>query len=126
MKKYVPVAIAAVVLSLTVAGTGGASGNPQHGGDIIYTKPVKSVQFSHKIHVEQKGLTCDMCHAGTFEMQALKAQGNPDFTMESLYQGKYCGTCHNGTMAFAANTRCASCHSGVKGSTVAQGHQHGE
>jgi c(7)-type cytochrome triheme protein len=121
MKKYIPASLTAVLLSLALAGTGGASGNPKHGGDITYTKPVKSVQFSHKIHVEQKGLTCDMCHAGTFEMQALKAQENQDFNMESLYQGKYCGACHNGTMAFASNSRCASCHSGVKG-VVAQGH----
>ncbi|HEX8960756.1 MAG TPA: cytochrome c3 family protein [Geobacteraceae bacterium] len=122
MKKSIPVVIAAVSMSLTLAGTVGAGGNPQHGGEIIYTKPVKSVEFSHKTHVDKKGLTCDMCHAGTFEMQALKAQENPDFNMESLYQGKYCGTCHNGTMAFAANTRCASCHSGVKGSKIAQSH----
>jgi c(7)-type cytochrome triheme protein len=122
MKKSTPVAIAAILVSLTLAGTVGAGEKTKHGGEITYTKPVKSVQFSHKVHVEQKGLTCDMCHAGTFEMQALKAQNNPDFTMESLYQGKYCGACHNGTMAFAANTRCASCHSGVKGSKVAQSH----
>ncbi|HEY6872857.1 MAG TPA: cytochrome c3 family protein [Geobacteraceae bacterium] len=122
MKKSIPVTVTTVLLSLTLAGTGGAGENSQHGGEIIFTKPVRSVQFSHKAHVEQKGLTCDMCHAGTFEMQALKAQEKPDFTMESLYQGKYCGACHNGTMAFASNTRCASCHSGVKGSNVAQSH----
>ena len=126
MKKTIAVVIATVLVSLNLAGTGVASENQKHGGDILYTKPVKSVLFSHKIHVEQKGLTCDMCHAGTFEMKALKAQGNPDFTMEALAQGKYCGACHNGTMAFSSNSRCASCHSGVKGSGVAQGHQHGE
>lgn len=122
MKKSIPVAIAAVLMSLTLAGVGSAGENSEHGGDILYTKPVKSVLFSHKSHVEQKGLTCDMCHSGTFEMQALKAQENADFSMEALYQGQYCGVCHNGTMAFASNTRCASCHSGVKGSSVAQGH----
>src|SRR6266498_3564244 len=120
MKKSIPVAIAAVLISLAVPGAGSAGENAKHGGDILYTKPVKSVLFSHKIHVEQKGLTCDMCHAGTFDMQALKAQGNHDFTMEALAQGKYCGVCHNGTMAFSSNSRCASCHSGVKGSSVAE------
>jgi c(7)-type cytochrome triheme protein len=122
MKNSIPVTIAAVLMSLTLAGSGNAGETTKHGGEIIYTKPVKSVQFSHKVHVEQKGLTCDMCHAGTFEMKALKAQESPDFTMESLYQGKYCGTCHNGTMAFASSTRCASCHGGVKGSSVAESH----
>lgn len=120
MKKFIPVAMTAVLIA--VAGTCGAGENQQHGGDILYTKPVKSVLFSHKTHVEQKGLTCDMCHSGSFEMQSFRAQENPDFNMESLYQGKYCGACHNGTMAFASNTRCASCHTGVKGSSMAKSH----
>lgn len=122
MNKSITVIIAAALMSLALAGPGLAGDNTNHGGDIVYTKPVKSVLFSHKVHVEQKGLTCDMCHARSFEMEALKAQENPDFTMESLYQGNYCGACHNGTMAFASNTRCASCHTGVKGSRMAQGH----
>jgi c(7)-type cytochrome triheme protein len=35
--------------------------------------------------------------------------------MESFYQGKYCGACHNGKDAFASNTQCARCHLRVKG-----------
>lgn len=84
------------------------------GGEIYYTKPLKSVLFSHKLHVEERGLGCDMCHTRLFEMQALAAQENRDFTMKSLYAGKYCGACHNGNMAFASNTQCARCHGGVK------------
>src|ERR1700686_4024647 len=101
MKKSIPVAIATVLMSLTLAGVGSAGENQQHGGDIIFTKPVRSVLFSHKFHAEQKGLTCDMCHNGNFEMHSLTAQENADFTMESLAKGKYCGACHNGTMAFS-------------------------
>ncbi len=89
--------------------------NMFHGGDILYTKPVKSVLFSHKLHVEDRGLSCDMCHSKLFQMSALSAQEQADFTMNSLYKGKYCGACHNGTMAFASNTQCARCHNGVKG-----------
>src|SRR3990172_8049979 len=85
------------------------------GGEIYYTKPLKSVLFSHKLHVEERGLGCDRCHTKLFEMQALAAQERSDFTMSSLYKGKYCGACHNGTMAFASNTQCARCHVGVKG-----------
>lgn len=81
---------------------------------IIYSKPVQGVIFSHKAHVEKR-LTCDMCHPHTFEMQALKVQDNKDFAMDALYKGKYCGSCHNGSLAFASNTRCATCHVGVKG-----------
>jgi len=89
------------------------------GGEIYYTKPLKSVLFSHKLHADELGLSCDMCHFKLFDMQALAAQENPDFTMDSLYKGKYCGACHDGKMAFASNTQCARCHGGVKEYTAA-------
>ncbi|HEY4744172.1 MAG TPA: c(7)-type cytochrome triheme domain-containing protein [Desulfuromonadaceae bacterium] len=108
--KNVSTIIAAVLITAAAAVAA-----ENHGGDVVYTKPVKSVLFSHKVHVEDKELSCDLCHARTFQMQALSAQENPDFTMKSLVEGKYCGTCHNGTMAFASNTRCTACHTGVKG-----------
>ncbi|RJQ22817.1 MAG: hypothetical protein C4560_01885 [Nitrospiraceae bacterium] len=95
-----------------------ASGAISHGGDIVYTKPVKSVIFSHKLHAEDRGLSCGMCHSGLFDAVALKAQQKNDFNMDSLYKGKYCGSCHNGQMAFASNTQCARCHAGVKGHAV--------
>lgn len=81
------------------------------GGDILYTKPVKSVLFSHKAHSK---ISCDRCHSGLFEMKALTAQEKPDFNMNALYKGKYCGACHNGKVAFASDTQCARCHGGVK------------
>ena len=112
------VAIFAVVSALIlIAANNGlqAKENIFQNGDIVYTKPVKGVIFSHKLHVDDRGLGCDMCHSGLFEPSALKAQEKPDFVMESLYKGKYCGSCHNGTMAFASNTQCARCHIGVKG-----------
>jgi len=83
------------------------------GGEILYTEPVKSVIFSHQVHGEAFG--CESCHDGLFKMEALAAQQEDDFTMESLYQGKYCGTCHDGDTAFASDTQCATCHLGVKG-----------
>lgn len=82
---------------------------------IVWAKPVKGVVFVHKIHTMDAGLTCDNCHDKLFEMAAGTAEKNADFTMDSLYKGKYCGACHDGQMAFAANTRCTSCHAGVKG-----------
>ena len=83
--------------------------------DIIYTQPVKSVTFSHKVHVDAGKLGCEQCHTKLFEMQALAVQKKQDFNMKSLYQGKYCGVCHDGKAAFASNTQCARCHGGVKG-----------
>jgi c(7)-type cytochrome triheme protein len=108
MKKYC--AIIAVTLSIAVPGLAAEN----QGGEIFYTEPVNTVHFSHKLHVEGRELSCDLCHARNFEMRALRAQENSDFTMKSLMEGKYCGACHNGAMAFASNTRCADCHTGVK------------
>jgi c(7)-type cytochrome triheme protein len=116
MKMCKRILLPAVLLSLALAYGASADESSKGGGEIIYTKPLKAVLFSHKTHVEQKELTCDLCHAKFFDMEALRAQRNSDFTMESFTQGKYCGACHNGTMAFSSNTRCASCHCGVKGS----------
>lgn len=116
MRKYSTAVLAAVLMLLALACGAGAGDNSKDGGEIVYTKPLKAVLFSHKAHVEQIGLSCDLCHATFFEMKALTVQENSDFTMASLAQGKYCGACHNGTMAFSSNSRCASCHVGVKGS----------
>ncbi|MDD2852492.1 MAG: cytochrome c3 family protein [Desulfuromonadaceae bacterium] len=108
MKNYC--AIIAITLSTAMP----ALAAENHGGDVVYTKAVKTVLFSHKLHVEEKKLSCDLCHARNFVMQSLKAQENDDFTMKSMMNGKYCGACHNGIMAFASNTRCGDCHTGVK------------
>ena len=89
--------------------------------DIIYTEPVVGVVFSHDAHVNKAGLDCESCHDDIFQMEALAAQQEPDFNMMSLGQGRYCGSCHDGEMAFDANSRCASCHVGVIGYNRAQG-----
>ena len=82
---------------------------------IIWTKPVKAVIFNHKTHTMDAGMDCDSCHDDLFEMEAGVAEEADDFTMESLYEGNYCGACHDGDTAFASNTRCTSCHIGVRG-----------
>ncbi len=82
---------------------------------IVFVKPVKAVDFSHKIHTMGAGLECDSCHDELFEMEAGATEEKGDFTMQALYDGQYCGACHDGEMAFAANTRCTVCHIGVKG-----------
>ncbi|MGQ9745575.1 MAG: c(7)-type cytochrome triheme domain-containing protein [Dissulfurimicrobium sp.] len=88
------------------------AGDDEGGGTIIFTKPVKAVMFEHKAH---SGFGCDDCHDKLFEQAKGTAEGRGDFTMKSLYAGKYCGACHNGETAFASNTKCAVCHIGVKG-----------
>ena len=86
-----------------------------HGGDIIYTKPIKAVIFSHKAHAEDIGLQCDWCHDKNFEMEALAVEGNKKFNMESMCNENYCGTCHNGDVSFSTTVQCARCHIGQKG-----------
>jgi c(7)-type cytochrome triheme protein len=116
MKKLLIVLLVAFSAAIVLNGAGVlASEGVFHGGDVVYTKPVMGVIFSHKAHVEDQGMGCDMCHTALFDMQNLKAQENEDFTMQSLYDGKYCGACHTGAWAFASNTQCARCHIGVKG-----------
>lgn len=82
---------------------------------IVWTKPVKSVVFEHKVHTMGAELDCDSCHDDLFEMEAGLAEENEDFTMQTLYDGGYCGACHDGDTAFASNTRCTACHIGVRG-----------
>lgn len=97
-----------------------------HGGDIIYTEPVKAVLFSHGFHVEELELDCDACHEDLFEVEALFAQQDADFTMDGLREGKYCGQCHDGSGAFSSDSQCARCHIGVKGYNARSGDQASE
>lgn len=85
------------------------------GGDIHYDKPVVGVIFSHNVHVEEAGMDCESCHDDLFEMEARAVQEEPDFTMLALSEGRYCGACHDGEMAFSSSIRCASCHEGAIG-----------
>ena len=90
------------------------SDDEEDGGTIIFTNPVKAVIFEHSIHMEM-GMECDSCHDDPFEMATGTAEENDDFNMKALYDGRYCGACHDGDTAFASNTRCTACHIGVKG-----------
>lgn len=115
-----------IILALFCIANVGASGksNFSDGGGILYTQPVKSVIFRHQHHVDVKKISCEKCHSGLFEMQALLAQEKKDFIMDSLYKGRYCGACHNGKDAFASETQCARCH--VRISEQEAGHVKGK
>ena len=115
MKKTLILTLVTLIAALAYSSTLLYAEGVFHGGDVVYTKPVKAVIFSHKAHVEDMGMSCEMCHPDLFVMSNLAAQENDDFTMQSLYDGKYCGSCHNGSWAFASDTQCARCHIGVKG-----------
>lgn len=98
---------------------------------IVFTKPVKAVIFDHSKH--QGDMGCSSCHNKLFTMKIGDAEEHADkFVMDALYQGQYCGACHNGQDAFASNTRCTVCHIGVKGfsrlfgTQEPEGHGHSE
>jgi len=71
---------------------------------IVY-KPegVASVTFSHEFHTQF--FECTKCHTVIWPMK----KGAKKMTMDAMYDGKFCGVCHNDKDAFAATT-CDKCH----------------
>lgn len=84
------------------------------GGPIVFIKPVRAVIFEHRFHLGKK-FNCESCHPDLFTKKAGEVEEKEDFTMKSFNQGKYCGKCHNGIIAFSVNTKCNWCHIGVQG-----------
>lgn len=76
------------------------------------TKPQPPVTFSHKSHATEKKIQCPDCHMNPklFEMKKGAAKGK--MKMAALNKGESCGSCHNGTKAFATKEAkdCAKCH----------------
>ena len=80
--------------------------------DFTYSQaksPEGPVTFSHKAHVEGKGLKCNACHTKIFKMK--KGATGP-FTMAAMDEGKFCGACHDGKQAFSTKDKanCSKCH----------------
>jgi c(7)-type cytochrome triheme protein len=81
-------------------------------GDITFTRAADAAgseyppaTFPHWVHRMQ--FRCYVCHEDIFTM---KAGSNP-ITMEAISAGKYCGTCHNGKIAFSVVFEsCQRCH----------------
>ena len=91
---------------------------------IVFTKPVKTVIFDHKIHVNKGKILCETCHKDVFVMGSGVLSGLQTFHsddptaksrhLEELHE-KICGSCHNSDQAFGFQTRCTVCHIGIKG-----------
>lgn len=85
-------------------------------GDVVFNKRsekdgMRPVVFSHWFH--RIRFRCKVCHNELgFEMRA----GANDLRMVDITNGKYCGLCHNGEIAWGAE-RCDLCHSGQRGLT---------
>ncbi len=93
-------------------------------GDVVLNKRseaggVRPVVFPHWFH--RVRFRCNVCHAELgFKMRA----GANDVTMKDIIDGKFCGMCHNGDVAWSTE-RCDLCHSGKPGlkSGVQGGHR---
>jgi len=68
------------------------------------------VVFEGTLH-KNKGLKCHDCHTRLF---ANMKSGSPRtrMSMKEMYEGNFCGACHNGKEAFSLNDKanCAKCH----------------
>jgi c(7)-type cytochrome triheme protein len=114
-------ALACAALAAALAAPG-----PAHAeyGDVVINKRsdaggVRPVVFPHWFH--RIRFQCRVCHSELgFKMRA----GANDVLMVDISEGKFCGMCHNGEIAWSAE-RCDLCHSGKPGlpSRVYGGHQ---
>jgi c(7)-type cytochrome triheme protein len=93
-------------------------------GDVVLNKRadkegVRPVVFPHWFH--RIRFRCKVCH---FELGFKMRVGANDVRMADIADGKFCGMCHNGEIAWGAE-RCDLCHSGRPGlpSGIYGGHQ---
>ncbi|GBD99179.1 hypothetical protein BMS3Abin07_01212 [bacterium BMS3Abin07] len=100
MKKYL---ILALALVFAVAFIGSALAVPP-GKTLTFKSPMGKVVFSGKKHADA-GKKCNDCHPKIFKMK----KGADKITMKDIRAGKFCGTCHNGKIAFKT-TNCKKCH----------------
>jgi c(7)-type cytochrome triheme protein len=67
------------------------------------TREMPYVLFPHRAHT--LWLDCSNCHPAIFEARA----GAARITMNDIFRGKYCGTCHD-RVAFVTYFSCERCH----------------
>ncbi len=95
-------------------------------GDVVFNKRsdshgIRPVIFPHWFH--RIRFRCKVCHTEFgFEMRA----GKNDIYMTDMLEGKFCGLCHNGEVAWSLE-HCDRCHSGKPGlpSGIQGGHSTG-
>ena len=73
------------------------------GKTLTFKAPMGTVTFSGQIH-HDKGFKCTDCHTKIFPMK------QTSLTMAAMREGKECGHCHNGKVAFSVNGNCMKCH----------------
>ncbi len=92
------IAVFLVSAALAVDGDIGFKREGGDGGVPVATFP----HWFHRIRYK-----CYACHPAVFEMKA----GANKITMDAIGEGKFCGVCHNGKIAWAASFEtCNRCH----------------
>jgi c(7)-type cytochrome triheme protein len=114
-------AAAAILAALGLAAVPEASGEY---GDVVLNKRsqkegLRPVVFSHWFH--RIRFRCKVCH---HELGFKMRVGSNDVLMADIIDGKFCGMCHNGDIAWGPD-RCDLCHSGKPGlpSGIYGGHE---
>lgn len=86
---------------------------PEEYGNIIINrtsqqKGVKPATFSHWSH--RRKHTCRVCH---FELEFNMKLNTTEITENANMEGRFCGACHNGKLAFGHDKpNCEKCHNG--------------
>ena len=81
--------------------------------DAAGMRPAVFPHWFHRIRFR-----CKVCHADLgFKFKA----GGNKITMAKIINGRFCGACHNGEVAWSVEN-CAMCHSGIPGTPT---HFHG-
>lgn len=103
-------------LALGVWATGQDDARAEYGDVVINNYSDKSgmrpVVFPHWFH--RVRFRCNVCHA---ELEFKFKAGGNDIDMVKIIDGKYCGACHNGHIAWGVEN-CNLCHSGKPGSAT--------
>lgn len=102
-----------MVALITYADAPGNDAQAEYGDVVInnYSDEagIRPAVFPHWFH--RIRFRCKVCHSDLGF--AMKAGGN-DINMLKIFDGEFCGACHNGQVAWGVEN-CILCHSGVPG-----------
>lgn len=109
-----PIRSIAAALLLLVVGSAAPAPAWSEQGDIVINNyadkaGVRPVVFPHWFH--RIRFTCKACHA---DLGIKFKAGSNNITMLEIIDGRYCGACHNGQVAWSVEN-CNLCHSGKPG-----------
>lgn len=103
-----------VLLFLLMTLTGVVSPASAEYADVVLNRRsekegVRPVVFPHWFH--RIRFRCKVCH---YELGFKMRVGSNDFRMSEITEGRFCGACHNGDIAWGPD-KCDLCHSGKRG-----------